>query len=107
MNVEVLGEDSDVMLGGLWDDVGNFFTKTQVGKAVGDTVGQYVQQRMTPTQKAMVQQVTGTSTSVPNPQPPKKTFMEENGTYLIIGGAVLVGAIILMKTRKRSTSVAA
>jgi len=98
MNVHVLGSDySQEMMGGAidWGEISNQLLQTAVS-----VVGPVISQRLTPTQKSVVQQVTGTTTSVPTPQP-KKTFMEENGTYLIIGGAVLVGAIILMQSRRR------
>ena len=95
MNVQVLGSDySQEMMGGnWWDEWGQ-----AVAKVVAPVIGSEVGKRLSPTQKSMVQQVTGTSTSVPA-NPPKKSFMEENGTYLIIGGAVLLGAIVLMKSR--------
>jgi len=73
-------------------------TTTAFSSSLGTAVGN----RLTPTQKSIVQQVTNTTSSVPRPLP-KKTFLEENGAYLIIGGAVLVGLIIMTKNR-RSTS---
>ena len=104
MNVQVLGEDyssCNTMLGFDW---GGLFK--EVGTVTASAIGTAVGTRLTPTQKSMVQQVTGTSTSVPA-NPPKKSFMEENGTYLMIGGAVLLGAIVLFKTRRRSAPVVA
>jgi hypothetical protein len=88
------GYMGDDMMGGWWEDYG----APALG-IVATIAAPVIGQRLTPTQKSIVQQVTGTSTSIP-PSPPKKTFMEENGPYVIIGGAVLMGVIILAATRK-------
>jgi len=96
MNVQVLGGDySQEMMGGWWDEYGAP-TLAMVATVAAPIIGQ----RLSPTQKSVLNQVTGTSTSIP-PPPPKKTFMEENGTYVIIGGAALVGVLILAATLKR------
>jgi hypothetical protein len=98
MNVEVLGGDYTQELGDFdWEEVG----QTLIDTAIGMTAA-FVGQRLTPTQKAVAQQVTNTSTSMSSNPPPKpeKTFMEQNGTYIMIGGAVLIGVIVMMKTRR-------
>lgn len=72
-----------------------------LGKSVlGDTVKAVVPEivkRITPTQKAVIQQITGTTSSVTYPpQDP----MKANMPYIIIGGALIVGAIVMLKTRR-------
>jgi hypothetical protein len=58
-----------------------------------------IAQRLTPTQKAYIQQVTPVPSSMPY-QPAKPDFMKEYGPYVIIGSALLVGTLVMMKTRR-------
>lgn len=96
MNVHVLGNDHPLGLD--ISDVGGFLKElAPVAKEVA--VG-YVGKRLTPTQKSVVQQVTSTSASISSPKPPPKSdFFKDNMSYILIGGAVLVGLVVMMKTR--------
>jgi len=103
MNVHVLGEDYssvNTMLGVDIMDILNT-TLNYAGKAAEIAIPVINAARKTPTEKSLTNSVTGTSTSMPQPMPPKPDFMKANMPYILIGGAVLVGAIIMMEMRKK------
>jgi len=118
MNVHVLGSDYptvgekialsqqalgvDIDWGGIFNQIA-----PAIVKDTSAVTAQYVSKRLSPTQKSVIGTITGTTSSVPANTLPKRTFMQENGTYIMIGGAVLLGAIILMSTRRGRSAVVA
>ena len=112
MNVEVLGRDD---FGGVLTKVGKTVqatAKTPVGKFITAAFVDSASVNLTPTQKAalaqaqiaagMVPQVivptSGTQIAVPTDF---KTTMQKNMPLIIIGGAALVGLLIVMATMKK------
>ena len=95
------GDDSQGLDGEGWD---TFF---KILRKAAPIVAPIIINRLTPSQKAELQAVTGTSTSIGNPPPPEKSFMEKYGVYVAIGGALVIGSIVMVKTRRRPSPAAA
>jgi len=94
------GDDSQGLDGEGWN---TFF---KILRKAAPIVAPIIINRLTPSQKAELQAVTGTSTSIGNP-PPEKSFMEKYGVYVAIGGALVIGSIVMVKTRRRPSPAAA
>jgi len=113
MNVQVLGDDICYGADSMWDSlsksVTGFFT-SDTGKVVTAAVTSYVGQKLKPTQKAQLAhnlEAAGITalpqswkswTTLPVPLIPQKDNIVP---YLIIGGAVLVGLVVMLGTRHR------
>ena len=113
MNVEVLGDDitygADMSwLSSAWNGFTNFVT-SDTGKQVTGALLNVAAERLSPTQKAQVSQMQSAAGMQPiiynygTPQPvvlPQPGGIKPAIPYIIIGGAVLVGAAIMLGTRK-------
>lgn len=81
----------------------NWFT--QLGRTVlKDTTQAVIQTigtRITPTQRAAIQQITTSVPSIPSvQQEPQADGLKKNLPYIIAGGAVLLGVVVMIGTRK-------
>jgi hypothetical protein len=114
MNVQVLG--SDIVYGA--DSAGsNIFTdmvsgissffKSDTGKVVAQAVASSVGQKLTPTQKAQLANIQEAAGITPMPQnyttpgyyPSQGFDYQKNLPYLIVGGAVVVGLMMMLATK--------
>lgn len=113
MNVQVLGDDicygADSMWGSFGKSVSGFF-KSDTGKVVTAAVTSSIGQKLTQTQKAQlanIQEAAGITALPQNwttpagptvvQQPPAPSYTN----YYIVGGALLIGLVIMLGTRSR------
>ena len=111
------GYGDDIMYDGWLEDasksISGFF-QSDTGKVVTQAVATSVGQRLTPTQKAQwanIQEAAGISPYPVNPQTgmqnPNAFDYQKNMPYLIAGGAVLIGLIMILGTRKSRDGITA
>jgi fructose-specific phosphotransferase system IIC component len=95
MNVEVLGDD--IMYGGSMVELMNKVKDAAIAasNAAITGAGSNIVDQMTPTEKSQTGAITGGGI------PMNAASCSNMITYLMIGGATLVGLIIVLKLRKR------